>query len=277
MLRERFGLSRSRGCRLTGLSRSAVYYRPRVQPDEAPLRARMQALAERHKSYGLPMIHLILRREGLVVNHKRTERLYRELRLALTIRKRKKLVAATRLALPKASRPNQHWAMDFMQGILWDRRRFRVWTVLDTFTRECPMLTVDTSLTGVRIVRVLDWLAMTRGVPEAITVDNGPEFAGMALDQWAYQHGVKLDFIRPGKPVENADIESFNGKLRKECLNQHYFTSLEEAQRLIEAWRLEYNQFRPHSSIGGLTPDAFASKWQQSTEANTQELYSLTV
>ena len=209
MLRERFGLSRSRGCRLTGLSRSAVYDRPRVQLDEAPLRARMPALAERHKSYGLPMLHLILRREGLVVNHKRTERLYRELRLALTIRKRKKLVAATRLALPKASRPNQHWAMDFMQGILWDRRRFRVWTVLDTFTRECPMLTVDTSLTGVRIVRVLDWLAMTRGVPEAITVDNGPEFAGMALDQWAYQHGVKLDFIRPGKPVENAYIESF--------------------------------------------------------------------
>ena len=276
-LRERFGLSRSRSCRLSGLSRSAMYYRPQRQLDEAPLRARMQALAERHKSYGLPMIHLILRREGLVVNHKRSERLYRELRLALTIRTRKKRVAATRVALPTATRPNQHWAMDFMQGVLWNRRRFRVWTVLDTFTRECPMIVVDTSLTGVRITRALEWLALTRRRPAAITVDNGPEFAGMAMDQWAYQHGVTLDFIRPGKPTENGYIESFNGKLRKECLNQHYFTSLEEAQRLIEAWRMEYNQFRPHSSIGGLTPDAFASQWQPITATNTQILSLQTV
>lgn len=237
----------------------------------------MQELAERHKSYGLPMIHLIVRREGLVVNHKRTERLYRELRLALPIRRRKKLVAVTRVPLPTATRPNQHWAMDFMQGMLWNRRRFRVWTILDTVTRECPMIVVDTSLTGARIARALDCLALTRGVPEAITVDNGPEFAGRALDQWAYQHGVKLDFIRPGKPMENGYIESFNGKVRRECLNQHYFTSLEEAQRLIEGWRLEYNQFRPHSSIGGLTPDAFAVTWQQSTEPNTQILSLQTV
>jgi putative transposase len=223
------------------------------------------------------MLHLVLRREGLVVNHKRTERLYRELRLTLPIRRRKKLVAVARVPLPTATRPNQHWAMDFMQGTLWNHRRFRVWTILDTFTRECPMIVVDTSLTGGRIVRALDELALTRGVPEAITVDNGPEFAGRAMDQWAYRRGVKLDFIRPGKPTENGYIESFNGKLRKECLNQHYFTSLEEAQRLIEGWRMEYNQFRPHSSIGGLTPDAFALQWQSVTTTNTPILSLQTV
>ena len=276
-LRERFGLSKSRSCRLTGLSRSAVYYQPRMKLAEEPLKNRMRQLAERFKTYGLPMIHLIVRREGLVVNHKRSERVYRELGLSLTIRKRKPRAAATRLELPKASRPNHRWSMDFMQGALWNGRKFRVLTVIDAFTRECPVTEVDTSITGARVTRVLDWLAFTRGLPEAITVDNGPEFAGMAMDQWAYQRQVKLDFIRPGKPVENAYIESFNGRVRDECLNQHYFTSLEEAKRIIEDWRLGYNQFRPHSSLAGLTPEAFASKWQQSTEANTQKLYALTV
>ena len=271
-MRECFGLAKSRSCRLTGLSRSAVYYRPRPKLDDEPLRQRMRELAERHRSYGLPMIHLILRREGRVWNHKRSERLYREMRLSLTIRTRKKRAAATRLELPKASRPNQHWAMDFMQGQVVPGRRFRVLTVIDAFTRECPVIEVDTSLTGRRVSRVLEWLALTRGRPAAITVDNGPEFAGMAMDQWAYHHGVKLDFIRPGKPVENAYIESFNGTLRRECLNQHYFTHLDEAKRLIEAWRLGYNQFRPHSSLAGLTPEAFAFKWQQSTETHTQKL-----
>jgi putative transposase len=276
-MRERFGLTKSRSCRLTGLSRSAVYYQPRGQPEEAALRTRMRALAEGHRSWGLPMIHLILRREKLVVNHKRSERVYRELGLSLTIRKHKKRAAATRLELPKASRPNERWSMDFMQDVLWNGRRVRVLTIIDTFTRECPIIEVDTSLTGERVSRVLDWLALTRGVPDSITVDNGPEFAGKAMDQWAYQHGVKLDFIRPGKPTENGYIESFNGTVRRECLKQHYFTSLDEAKRLIEDWRVEYNQFRPHSSIEGLTPEAFASQWRQSTEANTQTLYSLPV
>ncbi len=268
-LRERFGLSTSRGCRLTGLSRSAVDSRPRSRPAAGPLRARRQALAERHKSGGLPMRHLVLRREGLVVNPKRTERLYRTWRLALPIRKRKTLGAVTRVPLPAATRPHQHGAMDFRQGVLWNHRRCRVWTILDTFTRECPMIVVDTSLTGGRIVRAVDEWARTRGVPAAITVDNGPAFAGLAMDQGAYQHRGKLDFIRPGKPTEHGDIESFNGKLRRECLSQHYFTSLEEAWRLIEAWRREYNQCRPHSAIGGLTPEAFAGHWQAVTTTNT--------
>ena len=276
-MRECFGLTKSRSCRLTGLSRSAVYYKPRPQMEEDALRNRMKDLAEGHRSWGLPMIHCILQRESLVVNHKRSERIYKELGLSLRIRRRKKFAAATRLELPKASRPNEHWSMDFMQDVICNGRRFRVLTVIDTFTRECPVIEVDTSLTGERVTRVLDWLALTRSVPEAITVDNGPEFAGMAMDLWAYQRGVKLDFIRPGKPTENGYIESFNATVRRDCLKQHYFTSLEEAKRLIEAWRLEYNQFRPHSSLDGLTPEAFASTWQQSTEASTQKLYDLPV
>ena len=276
-MRERFGLTKSRSCRLTGLSRSAMYYPPRPQPEEAALKKRMKDLAEGHRRWGLPMIHVVLQREQLVVNHKRSERIYRELGLSLTIRRHKKRAAATRLELPQATRPNERWSMDFMQDALSSGRRFRVLTVIDTFTRECPVIEVDSSLTGERVSRVLDWLALTRGVPEAITVDNGPEFAGKAMDLWAYKRNVKLDFIRPGKPTENGYIESFNATVRRDCLKQHYFTSLEEAKRRIEDWRLEYNGFRPHSSLDGLTPEAFASKHQQSTGASTQKLYELPV
>jgi putative transposase len=276
-MRERFGLAKSRSCRLTGLSRSAVYYKPRAQPEEEPLRTRMKVLAEKHRRWGLPMIHMVLQREKLVVNHKRSERIYRQMGLALTVRRHKKRAAATRIELPQATRPNERWSMDFMQDGLSNGRKFRVLTVIDTFTRECPVIEVDTSLTGARVSRVLDWLALTRGVPDSIRVDNGPEFAGKAMDLWAYQRNVKLDFIRPGKPTENGHIESFNATVRRDCLKQHYFTTLEEAKRLIEEWRLEYNTFRPHSSLGGSTPEAFATAHQKSTEASTQKLYELPV
>ena len=276
---ESFGLSKVRACGLADLARSTFHYKPtKDDKGDQLIVERMRTLVEKNKSMGLPMMHDILRREGLVINHKRTERIYKEQELSLKIRKRTKRASTTRLILPKAAYPNQRWSMDFMQGVLWHGRRFRLLTVVDNFTKECPVIEVDTSLSGLRVSRVLEWLSMTRGLPETITVDNGPEFAGMALDRWAYTKKVKLDFIRPGKPVENAFIESFNGRVRQECLNQHYFVDLEEARKTIEEWRLNYNSFRPHRSHDGLTPDEFARQWQdKNNNLNTQKLYSQTV
>ncbi len=215
------------------------------------------------------MMHVILRREGLVKNHKRTERIYREQNLAIKLRKSRKRAAGTRIVLSAARRPNERWSMDFVRCALWGGRRFRMLTVVDQFTKECPVIEVDTSITGFRVSRVLEWLSMTRGLPESITVDNGPEFAGMALDRWAYTKNVKLSFIRPGKPVENAFIESFNGRLRQVCLNQHHFLDLEEARKTIEEWRMSYNDFRPHRSLDGLTPEGFARQWQDKNDNQT--------
>jgi putative transposase len=270
---EDFGLSIQRATGLAQLQRSSFYYRSRTTRDDSKVIGRIKALIDAHKSIGLPMLHDILRREGLVVNHKRTERIYRQQGLAITLRRRRKRAAATRIVLPAACRPNERWSMDFMQGALWGGRRFRMLTVVDQFTKECPVIEVDTSLNGLRVARVLEWLAMTRGLPASITVDNGPEFAGMAVDRWAYVKQVQLAFIRPGKPVENAFIESFNGRLRQECLNQHHFLDLEEARTTIEQWRLRYNDFRPHRSLNGMTPEGFTKQWRAKNNVNsTQKL-----
>jgi putative transposase len=160
--------------------------------------------------------------------------------------------------LPLAERPNQHWSMDFIADSIVTGRRFRALTIVDDYSRECPAIEVDTSLGGRRVVRVLDRLTDARGLPEIITVDNGPEFIGKALDEWAYRKGVKLNFIRPGKPIENAYAESFNGRLRDECLNTNWFLSLKEAREIIENWREDYNQVRPHSSLNNLTPKEYS-------------------
>lgn len=263
---ESFGLSVKRATNLVSLRRASYYYKPASARDDSRIIMRMRQLVETNRSIGLPMLHVILKREGLVRNHKRTERIYREEGLAIRLRKSRKRASATRLALPAASRPNERWSMDFMQAVLWGGRRFRMLCVVDQFTKECPLIEVDTSITGFRVSRVLEWLSLTRGLPETITVDNGPEFAGMALDRWAYTKNVKLDFIRPGKPVENAFIESFNGRLRQECLNQHHFLDLEEARKTIEEWRLRYNEFRPHRALDGMTPECFARQWQDKND-----------
>jgi putative transposase len=196
----------------------------------------------------------MLRREGLVVNHKRTERIYREERLSLRKRKRRKTAAMNRTILPAPKGPNERWSMDFVTDSIVTGRRFRALVIVDDYSRECPAIEVDTSLGGHRVVGVLEKLAETRGLPEAITIDNGPEFAGKALDEWAYRHGVKLNFIRPGKPIENAYAESFISRLRDECLNENWFISLNHAREVIEYWRIDYNEGRPHTSLGGLTP-----------------------
>lgn len=223
-------------------------------------RARLKELASQRRRFGSPRLHVLLRREGKIVNHKRVERIYREEGLSLRKRKKKRQTAALRIVLPTPTQPNKRWSMDFVSDQLSDGRKFRSLTIVDDCSRESPAIEVDTSLPGKRVTRVLDRLADTRGLPDAIVVDNGPEFSGSELDSWAHQRGVKLCFIRPGKPVENVYIESFNGKFRDECLNEHWFTSLKDAQEKIEAWRKDYNRNRPHSSLGNLTPDEFVRR-----------------
>ena len=203
----------------------------------------------------------MLRREGERVNRKRVYRMYREERLQVRRRRRKKATAAPRLALPIAERPNQVWSADFVSDALSSGRRFRVLTLVDVFSRECPARTVDTSIPGARVVRELDAVAAKRGYPEWLVTDGGPEFTGMDLDRWASLHGVRLYTIEPGKPTQNAYIESFNGKLRDECLNQHWFLSLADARERIEAWRIDYDENRPRSALGNDSPRASRTAW----------------
>jgi len=200
----------------------------------------------------------LLKREGLVINHKRTERLYREEGLALRKKRRRKGAAGARVTLPPPQRVNERWSMDFVADSIVNGRRFRALTIVDDYTRECPTIEVDTSLGGRRVINVLDRLADIRGLPATITIDNGPEFAGKALDEWAYRRSVKLNFIRPGKPIDNAYIESFNGRFRDECLNTNWFINLKHAREVIEDWRIDYNEVRPHSSLKGATPKEYA-------------------
>jgi len=196
------------------------------------------------------------------VNHKKVERLYyREERLSLRRRRRKKASAVPRVALPKPTQPGRCYAIDFVHDRLANGRRFKCLTMTDPCSKEVPVMEVDVSIGGARVCRILDRLFTTRSLPAALILDNGPEFAGTALDVWATQHGVYLHFIQPGKPVQNAFIESFNGKFRDECLNEHWFLTLQEAQLVIEAWRREYNEDRTHSAIGDVTPHEFINNY----------------
>ncbi len=201
-----------------------------------------------------------MRRERFAVNHKRVYRLYREEGLSVRRRKRKRMAGVARAPRPIPERANHRWSMDFVSDALASGRRIRVLTVIDDFASESLATEVDTSLPGLPVARVLDRLAVERGLPELITVDNGPEFAGRIQDAWAYAHGVGLHFIDPGKPVQNAYIESFNGRLRDECLNEHWFMSLPAARSIIETWRGDYNAVRPHSALGNRTPEEFAQQ-----------------
>jgi putative transposase len=220
--------------------------------------ARLQAHAAARARFGYRRLHILLEREGLVVNHKRVHRLYRAAGLQVRRRRRKRLTRAERAPLPTPKRCRERWSMDFTVDTLADGRGFRTLNIVDDFTRECVAIEVDRSLPGLRVTRVLDRLQAAIGLPQTIVVDNGPEFAGRTLDAWAYAHGVALRFIRPGKPIENAYVESFNGKFRDECLNEHWFVNLVDAKDAIERWRVDYNTVRPHSSLNGATPDQFA-------------------
>jgi len=250
-------VSQRRACGLIRTHRSTVRYRPRVRADDA-LRQRLADLARERSRFGYRRLHVLLRREGLVVNHKRVLRLYQLAGLALRRQKRKRMPSIARGVPGLPTRPNECWALDFVSDTLAWGRRIRCLTVVDCFTRESPAIEIDISLPGARVVRVLEDVALRRGLPQTIVMDNGPELTSRVLDQWAYAHGVELRFIDPGKPVQNAFIESFNGRFRDECLNQHWFVNLAHARRVVETWRLDYNQARPHSSLGYLTPNEFA-------------------
>lgn len=259
-------MSQRRACGLIGSHRSTMRYRPRGRDDGA-LRERLVELARERSRFGYRRLHVLLRRQGLQVNHKRVLRLYRLARLSLRRQKRKRMPSVGRGMPGLPMRPNECWALDFVSDTLAWGRRIRCLTVVDCFTREAPAIEIDTSLPGARVVRVLEGVATQRGFPQALLMDNGPELTSRALDQWAYDHGVELRFIEPGKPVQNAFIESFNGRFRDECLNQHWFLSLAQARRVVERWRLDYNQARPHSSLGYLTPEEYAQHTRASTSA----------
>jgi putative transposase len=251
-------VSLRRACRVVGLSTATWRYQRRGRVDNTDLLARLQAHAAVRARYGYRRLHTLVAREGIVANHKRVHRVYREAGLQVRRRRRKRLTRADRLPLPVPSAPGERWSMDFMADTLADGRPFRLLNIVDDFTRECVAMEVDRSLPGARVVRVLERLLAFRGLPKVIVVDNGPEFSGRTLDAWAYANGVQLRFIRPGKPIENAYVESFNGKVRDECLNEHWFQRIAEAQILIEAWRHDYNTVRPHSALGQRTPAQFA-------------------
>lgn len=262
-LRVGFQVSERRACCVIGHRRSSYRYRSRRQ-DQTALRRRIREIATVRVRYGYRRIHTLLRREGWRINVKRVYRLYRLYRLdglSLRLKTRKKRVSAPRALLAPPQAPNEHWSMDFMSDRLYDGRRFRVLTLVDNMSRESPAIVVDQSLTGARVVALLERLAGSWGLPKVIQVDNGPEFSSRALDDWAHRHGVRLAFSRPGTPTDNPSIEAFNGRLRAECLDLHWFASLEEARQIIEAWRIDYNHVRPHTALANQTPAGYKAAY----------------
>jgi putative transposase len=257
---RRFGSSQRQACAVLRISRSVYGYRS-VARDSRPLLSRIKEIAAVRVHYGYRRVHVLLRREGWKDNHKRVYRLYRAEGLSLRHRRPKRNKAA-RLRQPKqlVAAINEIWSMDFVSDALYDGRRLRALTVVDNYTRECLAIEVGQSLKGEDVVRVLNHLKQGRDLPATIKVDNGSEFISRAMDRWAYEHGVELDFSRPGRPIDNAKVESFNGRLREECLNAHWFLSLQDAQRKIEAWRGYYNEVRPHTALDWLAPAEFARR-----------------
>lgn len=251
------GLSERRALRVIGMSPSAYRYRP--APDRnAALKEKIIALAHRHRRYGAGMIYLKLRQAGEIVNHKRVDRLYAGAGLQVRKRKRKKIPIAERHPLQRPELANQLWSMDFVFDRTAEGRSIKSLTIVDDATHEAVAIVPERAIGGHQLVRTLERLAMTRGLPKAIRTDNGKEFCSRAMLTWAHARGVQLFLIEPGKPNQNAYIESFNGRFRDECLNEHWFTSLQHARVVINGWRREYNEERPKKSLGGLTPAAYA-------------------
>jgi putative transposase len=261
-IRQAYQLNESRACGLVGITRWINQYQSR-RDSQDELRQRLGELAGNRPRYGYRRLTVLLRREGWKVNTKRVYRIYREENLGVRTAKRKKCSTHVRVALAAPTRPNQCWSMDFVSDRLADGRWFRILTVVDQYTRECVCAFADRSQSGEKVVMQMKRLTALRGAPESITTDNGGEFAGRAMETWAYQNHVKLDLIRPGKPVENGYIESFNGRLRDECLNGEIFFSLADAREKLERWRRDYNENRPHSSLDDKTPAEFARTVRQ--------------
>ncbi len=253
------GLTERRSLAIVGMSASALRYEPR--PDRnAALRARIVALAQRHRRYGVGMIHLKLRQAGELINYKRVERLYGLEKLHIRRRRRKKIPVADRQPLVRPGKANEIWSVDFVFDRIASGRTLKCLTIVDDGTHEAVAVTAEHTIGGDHLTRILDQICSLRGRPGLIRSDNGKEFTGKAMLNWAYRNGVALKLIEPGKPNQNAYVESFNGRLRDECLNEHWFTSLPHARTVIEAWRREYNEERPKKSLGGLTPTQYAKQ-----------------
>jgi putative transposase len=257
---EHYGLSLKRACKLIRQPRSVQYYRS-VKDPKLALRQRMRELAQVRVRYGYRRLHVLLKREGWQLGKNQTYRLYNmeKLQLRTKLPRRRKMVV-TRVTRIKPIRANQAWSMDFVADQLADGSKFRSLAIVDVFTREALAIEVGNSLRGEHVVATLNRLAVQRGTPTCLLVDNGSEFTGLLLDLWAYHHKTNLDFSRPGKPTDNSFIETFNGSFRDECLNVHWFESLKDAKETIEAWRKDYNESRPHTSLNDMTPAEFARK-----------------
>ena len=265
------GLSQSRSLKVIGMSGSAFRYQPR-QDRNGELRQRIIELAQRHRRYGVGMIYLKLRHQGQLVNYKRVERLYGLNKLQVCQRRRKTLARVECHPLYRPIAANEAWSMDFVFDRVATGRALKCLTIVDDATHEVVDVAIDHSMSGRQLTRVLDRICAERGYPGVIRADNGPEFTGKALMEWADQHGVTIRHIEPGKPNQNAYIESFNGRLRDECLNENWFVSLEQAQRTIEAWRCEYNEERPKKALGGMTPAEYARQMTKRADILTVRL-----
>ncbi|WP_157882830.1 IS3 family transposase [Deinococcus soli (ex Cha et al. 2016)] len=255
-VRHLFGISERRACRVLGFHRSTQ--RHRATRDDRDLADKLRTLACERPRFGYRRLHILLRRQGETVNHKRVYRVYRNEGLAVRKKTRRKGEAHTRLPLTSPTRANERWSLDFVSDQLANGQRFRILNVVDDGTRECVLSYASTSIPGSTVARLLADAIRERGKPEVLLTDNGPEFTGRALDQWAYSQGIAHHFIDPGKPVQNAYIESFNGRMRDEFLNVHWFLSVPQARLSLAIWRRDYNVVRPHSSLGNLTPHEFA-------------------
>ena len=258
-LREQHAVSERRACQVTSADRSMVRYRS-VRPDDAPIRARLRTLAAERRRFGYRRLHLLLSREAIHINLKKLRRLYREEGLQVRRRVGHKRASGTRVPMTLIVVANQRWSLDFVSDALIDGRLLRILCILDNYTRQCLGLIADTSLSGTRVARELDAIIARCGQPDSIVSDNGPEFTSMAILAWSQQRHINWHYIEPGKPQQNAFIESFNGRLRDECLNETLFTSLPQAKPVLAAWQYDYNHHRPHSAHQGATPAQFAAQ-----------------
>jgi len=268
-MREKFSLSERRACELVGMDRSSYRYKP--QPDRnVELRQRMMELAGERPRFGYRRLWLFLNDELGPINCKRVQRLYRQAGLKVRRKNRKRFKAAVK-EKPLLTGPNQEWAMDFVHDQLATGQRIRTLTIIDCFTRECLALEVDTSLPSLRVIRALDQIGQQRHFPQVIRTDNGPEFTSRRFLSWTMEKHVRSTTIEPGKPIQNAYIESFNGRFRDECLNVHWFENLQDARRKVEEWQIDYNQLRPHSSLGNHAPEMFRQACEKNGEFQRSE------
>ena len=266
---HRYDMSERHACEVMRLHRSSCRYA--MKPDRNDeLRELLKVLAAARPRWGQERLQVLIRRRGYLVNHKRTERLYRELGLALRLRKRSKRASGVRVPAARPTGPNQRWSMDFVSDQFVTGQRLKCLTLVDDFTKESPGILAGRWISGPGVADFLDYLAGNGPLPNTIVCDNGPEFTSLALDRWADHRHLKLWFIQPGKPQQNAFIESFNGKFRDECLNDHLFYDLADAQTKIEAWRIDYNENRPHRSLGQRTPAEFAKTFENLLTENPE-------